>query len=616
MISFRETGETVVKKYKWGSAGDIRRSQYVYNFGPGAVVNVNINGTSTSICMGDTNSWQYKSTALDKKYQNVHDERILKQLRQDHDGIFDHINHFRLPPIDKEDETKSCLVGTKFPSWVLCPRCRNLYNLAGKKKDRPRECEKDKKTFRHFCRSCSTAANKIYCVPTRFVISCQKGHLDSFDYKFWLNTFGKSEEGEKVDQTCPHYNLKLEQTKGGLSIMDLVIRCSDCKGWAGLGEIFNQRFKCNGKKPWKTFNSEYPEGEECDQQARVFQRNSRALWQRKNISALHIPPLDYEFPKKLGAEDFERFKKRTGKEDRRNLLDAIFEDIKDSWSANHNEEIPYTKESLLEKIESEINKVENLRTDIKSDEFEVLTSRNTQKIDQFEKVFRPVPTGYKNISGIIEIQKLKVVDALIGFQRNDGDVVFYNDRGINFLPAVEIFGEGIFINLDQKFIDRYLEQPKLENEFNLFKSQLHKDNVLEPENKRKILIHTVSHALLKAIAKVSGYSLTSIKERLYFSGKMSGILIYTSSSDAEGTLGGLSRLAETKRMEKILIEAEKISKICSNDPLCEEGLFSLDNEKNGSVCHSCFLVPETSCDEKNEFLSRGLLADFWEKLKE
>ena len=243
---------------------------------------------------------------------------------------------------------------------------------------------------------------------------------------------------------------------------------------------------------------------------------------------------------------------------------------------------------MFKKIQDEINKVENLSSDIFFDEYEVLTSKNIQKIDEFEKVFRPIPAGYKNISGIIEIQKLKVVDALIGFSRNNGEPIFYNDSSVNFLPAVEIFGEGIFLDFDQKFIDKYLKQPKLEDEFNLFKSLSNKDFALEPSDKRKILIHSISHALLKATAKVSGYSLTSIKERLYVSEKMSGILIYTSSSDAEGTLGGLSRLAETKRMEKILIEAEKISKICSNDPLCEEGLFSLDNERNGSAAVVAF----------------------------
>ena len=64
----------------------------------------------------------------------------------------------------------------------------------------------------------------------------------------------------------------------------------------------------------------------------------------------------------------------------------------------------------------------------------------------------------------------------------------------------------------------------------------------------------------------------------------------------------------------ILEIAEKISQM-PNDPH-EEGVFSLDNDNTGSVCHSCLLVPETSCEFNNEYLSRGLLKDFWSGLKD
>ena len=224
---------------------------------------------------------------------------------------------------------------------------------------------------------------------------------------------------------------------------------------------------------------------------------------------------------------------------------------------------------------------------------------------------RPVPKNYSRIQSIIEVQKLKVVDALIGFSRNDGEVNYYNDlKTTKFLPAITIFGEGVFINFEQDFIDNFLRKPELKKEWDLFRDDF--DN----SDKRRTLLNTVSHCILKATSRSSGYSLTSLKQRLYCSEKMSGILIYTSSSDAEGTLGGLSRLAETKRIEHILEIAEKISQMCSNDPLCEEGVFSLDNGNNGSVCHSCLLVPETSCEFNNEYLSRGLLKDFWSGLRD
>ena len=596
------------KKSK-GYAGEIRRSQYIYSYGPGAVVNVKTNKGTLSLCMGDLRSWEYERTAKNRKTQQVIDERILRTLqKEEYGGAFSNITHFRLPPVD--DETtggQSYLAGTNFPTWVLCPNCRSLYNLTDSRQSR--DAIQIKNGFNRKCGKCSTETKEVVLVPTRFVVSCKKGHLDSLDYKFWLNKFGKYQNGSQVDPNkCEHLDLKLKQSKGSLSIQDLLIACDNpkCKASASLGDVFRQSFKCKGGKPWKTFDSEYPEAEKCDEKAKVFQRNSRSLWQRKSISALSIPPLDYEFPKKVGSYEFNVIKEK-GVE----AIDILWNQIQQNWEEETGMKIPYSQEELWRIFLEEKAKYEDLSSDIYEDEFKVFTSDNIQKINEFEKVMRPVPKNYSRIQSIIEVQKLKVVDALIGFSRNDGEVNYYNDlKTTKFLPAITIFGEGVFINFEQDFIDNFLRKPELKKEWDLFRDDF--DN----SDKRRTLLNTVSHCILKATSRSSGYSLTSLKQRLYCSEKMSGILIYTSSSDAEGTLGGLSRLAETKRIEHILEIAEKISQMCSNDPLCEEGVFSLDNGNNGSVCHSCLLVPETSCEFNNEYLSRGLLKDFWSGLRD
>ncbi len=596
-----------MNKKRKSYAGEIRRSQYIYSYGPGAIVNVKTNKGTLSLCMGDLRSWEYDRTAKNRKTQQVIDERIIRALKKDEYGeAFSNITHFRLPPVDDEtDRGESNLVGTNFPTWMLCPSCRSLYNLADRKQSR--DAEPVKNSFNKKCGKCSTVKKDVILVPTRFVVSCSKGHLDSLDYKFWLNKFGIYRKNKKpIDPNkCQHFGLKLKQSKGSLSIQDLLITCDDCDTFASLGDVFRQSFKCKGGRPWKTFDSQYPEAEECDEKAKVFQRNSRSLWQRKSISALSIPPLDYELPKKVGNYEFDILKEK-GEE----ALTIIWSKIQENWEAETGKEIPYTKDEFWQIFLQEQKKYENLSSDIYEDEFNVFTSEKIQKINEFEKINRPVPTSYSNIKSIIEVQKLKVVDALIGFTRNNGNINFYNDfKTTKFLPAITIFGEGIFINFDQNYIDSFLQKPELEKEWELFRDDF------EPSEKRKTLLNTVSHCILKATARTSGYSLTSLKQRLYCNEKMSGILIYTSSSDAEGTLGGLSRLAETERMHHILEIAEEISRICSNDPLCEEGIFSSDNENNGSVCHSCLLVPETSCEFNNEYLSRGLLKNFWSGLK-
>ncbi len=88
---------------------------------------------------------------------------------------------------------------------------------------------------------------------------------------------------------------------------------------------------------------------------------------------------------------------------------------------------------------------------------------------------------------------------------------------------------------------------------------------------------------------------------------MSGILIYTSSSDSEGTLGGLARQAEPDLFANILRGALEAVSWCSSDPLCIKGITSTSESYNWAACHSCVLVPETSCESFNRFLDRTTL---------
>ena len=46
---------------------------------------------------------------------------------------------------------------------------------------------------------------------------------------------------------------------------------------------------------------------------------------------------------------------------------------------------------------------------------------------------------------------------------------------------------------------------------------------------------------------------------------------------------------------------------CSADPLCIESEASGVDSLNLAACHACCLLPETSCEEMNVFLDRGLL---------
>ena len=88
---------------------------------------------------------------------------------------------------------------------------------------------------------------------------------------------------------------------------------------------------------------------------------------------------------------------------------------------------------------------------------------------------------------------------------------------------------------------------------------------------------------------------------------MAGILIYTSASDAEGTLGGLVREGKQGRFEPIVRQALVDALNCSSDPLCTESKGQGTDALNLAACHACALLPETSCEEGNRLLDRLLL---------
>jgi hypothetical protein len=131
------------------------------------------------------------------------------------------------------------------------------------------------------------------------------------------------------------------------------------------------------------------------------------------------------------------------------------------------------------------------------------------------------------------------------------------------------------------------------------------------------MLHTLSHLLIKQLSFECGYSVASLSERIYCAeeseGKqMSGIFIYTSSGDSEGTLGGLVRQGRPDTLPNIFRKAVQNAQTCSNDPVCILSGGQGRDALNLASCHACGLLPETCCEERNGFLDRGLLIGTYE----
>ena len=125
-----------------------------------------------------------------------------------------------------------------------------------------------------------------------------------------------------------------------------------------------------------------------------------------------------------------------------------------------------------------------------------------------------------------------------------------------------------------------------------------------------MLLHSLSHLLLSQLSLDCGYSACSIRERIYVEEKGAGILLHTGTPDAEGTLGGLVNAA--RDLEGLVRGALELGAFCSNDPVCSQHRYDDTHEErflHGAACHGCLLIPETSCEARNDLLDRALVVE-------
>ena len=74
----------------------------------------------------------------------------------------------------------------------------------------------------------------------------------------------------------------------------------------------------------------------------------------------------------------------------------------------------------------------------------------------------------------------------------------------------------------------------------------------------------------------------------------------------EGSLGGLVELGNIDKLVTLMRDAFQEALLCTNDPECMNSLPAGDNS-NGAACHSCCMISETSCENGNRMLDRGLV---------
>ena len=225
------------------------------------------------------------------------------------------------------------------------------------------------------------------------------------------------------------------------------------------------------------------------------------------------------------------------------------------------------------------------------------------------------------VDRLAAVERLKEVLVFKGFRRLGGETLTPPDLTgeSDWLPALELYGEGVFFTLDEARLRRWEANDVLRARAQAFADRLAGGPVRLPAppqvSPRFLLLHTLAHLLVRALETTAGYPAASLKERIYSHAggeagqpPMAGVLVYVATPDAEGSLGGLIQQAEPRRFLRLLVTAVESAAWCSMDPVCGEREGHGPGLLNRAACHACALVPEPSCAYGNVLLDRTFVA--------
>lgn len=293
------------------------------------------------------------------------------------------------------------------------------------------------------------------------------------------------------------------------------------------------------------------------------------------------------------------------------------------------EELRLTPEELAQRVEERLTLYnDDAILDIRQEECRQFTSGvDTKRTDAREFEIRNVATPpplRPFFSHIVRAVRLREVRAIHGFTRvnppddlTSPDIASLSVAARDWLPAIEIRGEGIFIAFATPAVhvwERRAPVMQRAREIDAAWERDWRERHDKPPSwritPRFLLAHTFAHALMRQLTLDCGYSSSALRERLYVGpgpNDATGVLIYTATSDADGTLGGLQRQGEPARIERTVIAALRAMEWCSSYPLCIHSMISGADGLSRAACHACVLAPETACEHFNRFLDRGAL---------
>ena len=543
------------------SVGESRRSQLVGTFGVGSM----FPAPDQSLMICGLEKWPVSD------HQAISEQRLAQSL-----GV-----HRLITP---RAGSKGDVPVVRFPRFYFCPECRRLgpwtnFDTNSKKKN-PRclHCERD-------------------AVPSRFVVACTQGHIDDFPYSRWVHA-----EHPVAEDHWKQYKLKLTTKGETSSLADVLISCG-CGETRTMEGSFSPKAllgisACTGNRPWLPGSGR----ESCKETPRVVQRGSSSVWFADVRSAISIPPWSEIHHKVQGAWGLL-------KDAPDELLRMFFS--QDGWipPGSH-----WTVDDLIIAVKELREGPAQDDEDLKRQEYSALLAGHAEKNPTDQFVCTRVETSgtaiHPYVSEARDVSRLREVTALVSFARlvppdTEGAVsAKLSVDPVNWLPAIEVFGEGLFVRLDEDRLEQWETTSFAKARAASIAQHASPEVIVTP---RRLLVHSFAHAFMNELSMDAGYPVASLRERVYAGKGQAGVLVYTATADSAGSLGGLSAQSDPDRLDAVIRSAMRRAQWCSADPVCIESHGSGIDNLNLAACHACMLVPETSCEKRNCYLDRALL---------
>lgn len=568
--------------YDNNKLGELRPNQIITTFGPGSIVDA----VKDSVIILDIPYWKDKG-------MRIIDGRLASYLN---------VDAFYMPRTSFAHD----IPVQSFPRWHVCSnlKCGRLFDASE---------SFDLEKYLKFGVTCPDCGRKAY--PARFITICENGHMSDFPWRWWAH---------HGDASC-NGRLRMYSTGNTSTLSDMWVECfcGAKRSMSGATQVQNfEGLSCRGTHPFRP-NSR---PEHCEKPVIPSQRGASNVYFAVTRSAISIPPWINPLYNLIDEHlrDIEQAKKmavRLG-----GTEEDGFQQIYEEYFSR------YTREQFDKAYERRMNNIREF-TEIKRMEYEAITHHDDPTYQSNKKHFKAeedsLPEYFSRyFSRIISITRLREVRVLLGFTRVDSPEpdadnqpnVVYLSKGKDerWLPAVEVNGEGIFIEFNRQTLNEWLSNPQVKNISEKYVASYREYcdskgwTIKTDRDAVYVLMHTFSHLLIKQMAMSSGYSSSAIRERIYFDDNMAGILLYTGSSDKEGSLGGLVELGTADQMTNLMRDAFQEALVCTNDPECMNTLPAGKNS-NGAACHSCCMISETACENGNRMLDRGLVVPLAER---